>query len=497
MLLRLQKFKQMYKLSRFKRILTFLTCSVITVSFISSYSGGEKTNNVQAKTISEIQQERKENEERIAALEGELGQISDDLVSEQEYQGYLSEQIELIQTNIGLLDKEVTQLNNDIAAAETNIGKLNMDIAAQQSQVDANIELFKERLCAMYVTGNDSLISAVLGSTDFYDMLSRVEMVNNIAAHDEELVNTLLEEVTTLENSKSALETEKLTLEMSKETREAKRTEMRSNMADLSEKMALSEAETDRLALEQERLNMSKDEIASENELLDAQEAEILEAIRIAEEKKAEEERLAEEQRKKDEAARRVREEEERRKAEDQAAQQITQSPEENNNDTPSEDNNSVNEDDNSNDEPSYEAVTPTASGFAWPCPASYYISSPFGWRWGRNHNGIDIGAGSGSSVCASKSGTVITVNNSCTHNYAKTSNCCGNGYGNYVIIAHDDGTQTLYGHLASASVSVGEYVSQGQVIGGVGSTGSSTGFHLHFEIYVGGAAVDPTTYVP
>lgn len=490
----------MCKLSRFKRILTFLTCSVITVSLISSYSGGEKTNNVQAKTISEIQQERKENEERIAALEGELGQISDDLVSEQEYQGYLSEQIELIQTNIGLLDKEVTQLNNDIAAAETNIGKLNMDISAQQSQVDANIELFKERLCAMYVTGNDSLISAVLGSTDFYDMLSRVEMVNNIAAHDEELVDTLLEEVTELENSKAALETEKLSLEMSRETREAKRTEMKSNMADLSEKMALSEEESNRLALEQERLNMSKDEIASENELLDAQEAEILEAIRVAEEKRAEEERLAEEQRKKDEEARKQKEEEEQRIAAEQAAQQqATQAPEEDDDDDTSyeDDNSGSSDDDNSYDEPSYEDVTPTASGFAWPCPASYYISSPFGWRWGRNHNGIDIGAGSGSSVCASKSGTVITVNNSCTHNYAKTSNCCGNGYGNYVIIAHDDGTQTLYGHLASASVSVGEYVSQGQVIGGVGSTGSSTGFHLHFEIYVGGVAVDPTTYVP
>ena len=99
--------------------------------------------------------------------------------------------------------------------------------------------------------------------------------------------------------------------------------------------------------------------------------------------------------------------------------------------------------------------------------------------------------------ACAAKAGTVIAVNNSCSHNYAKNSSCgCGGGYGNYVIISHDGTYSTLYGHLSSAAVSVGQYVEQGQVIGYIGSTGWSTGAHLHFEVRVNGVANDPLGYV-
>ena len=72
----------------------------------------------------------------------------------------------------------------------------------------------------------------------------------------------------------------------------------------------------------------------------------------------------------------------------------------------------------------------------------------------------------------------------------------CGGGYGNYVIISHDGTYSTLYGHLASAAVSVGQYVNQGDVIGYIGSTGWSTGAHLHFEVRVNGSACDPLGYV-
>ena len=97
----------------------------------------------------------------------------------------------------------------------------------------------------------------------------------------------------------------------------------------------------------------------------------------------------------------------------------------------------------------------------------------------------------------ASRSGKVIRAVNSCTHNYGKSSNCCGNGYGNHVIIMHDDGTySTLYGHMSSITVSVGAYVNKGDVIGYVGSTGWSTGPHLHFEVRKNGTAVDPSGYL-
>ena len=92
--------------------------------------------------------------------------------------------------------------------------------------------------------------------------------------------------------------------------------------------------------------------------------------------------------------------------------------------------------------------------------------------------------------------GTVIGVSSSCTHNYRKSGNCCGNGYGNYVLVSHPDGTSTMYAHLQSVYVSVGDSVSGGQALGAVGCTGFSTGFHLHYEIRVNGKTVDPQQYL-
>ena len=98
------------------------------------------------------------------------------------------------------------------------------------------------------------------------------------------------------------------------------------------------------------------------------------------------------------------------------------------------------------------------------------------------NHQGLDIGATAGSSIVAAGGGTVV----------AASSN---SGYGNYVVIDHGNGTTTLYAHMQESAVSVGQYVSQEQVIGYVGSTGISTGPHCHFEVRVDGNRVDPGSY--
>lgn len=136
---------------------------------------------------------------------------------------------------------------------------------------------------------------------------------------------------------------------------------------------------------------------------------------------------------------------------------------------------------------------------FAWPVPGHTNITSGFGSRWGTTHKGIDISDGniSGVPVVASRAGTVTRADNSCTHNYPKNFSCgCGGGYGNRVEISHGDGTSTLYGHMLTITVSVGQTVQQGQVIGYVGCTGHSTGYHLHFEIKQNGTQVDPMPYL-
>jgi murein DD-endopeptidase MepM/ murein hydrolase activator NlpD len=124
---------------------------------------------------------------------------------------------------------------------------------------------------------------------------------------------------------------------------------------------------------------------------------------------------------------------------------------------------------------------TPSSSGLIW--PASGSVTSPFGFRWGRMHEGIDIGASYGSPIHAAASGTVIY---------------CGweSGYGNLVAIDHGGNLATAYGHQSSIAVTCGQQVSQGQVIGYVGSTGHSTGPHLHFEVRINGAPVDPLGYL-
>lgn len=132
-------------------------------------------------------------------------------------------------------------------------------------------------------------------------------------------------------------------------------------------------------------------------------------------------------------------------------------------------------------------SITSTGT-YIWPLPG-YSPGSAYGWRihpiWGdmRFHAGEDIGAPTGTPILAADSGiaTVIPDN--------------GNGYGNYVIINHGGGRTTLYAHMSGFAVSNGASVTQGQTIGYVGSTGNSTGPHLHFEVRVNGATTDPKSY--
>jgi murein DD-endopeptidase MepM/ murein hydrolase activator NlpD len=124
---------------------------------------------------------------------------------------------------------------------------------------------------------------------------------------------------------------------------------------------------------------------------------------------------------------------------------------------------------------------TPSAAGLIWPVNGP--VTSPFGMRWGRMHEGIDIGVGYGTPIHAAASGRVI---------YSGWMS----GYGNLVAIDHGHGLSTAYGHQSRIAVSNGQTVSQGQVIGYVGCTGHCFGPHLHFEVRINGTPVDPMGYL-
>ena len=125
--------------------------------------------------------------------------------------------------------------------------------------------------------------------------------------------------------------------------------------------------------------------------------------------------------------------------------------------------------------------VTRSSAGLVWPVNGP--ITSPFGWRWGRMHQGIDIGASTGTPIKAAAAGTIIY---------------CGweSGYGNLVVIDNGGNLATAYGHQSAIAVTCGQQVAQGQVIGYVGCTGNCTGPHLHFEVRIDGNPVDPMGYL-
>jgi len=124
---------------------------------------------------------------------------------------------------------------------------------------------------------------------------------------------------------------------------------------------------------------------------------------------------------------------------------------------------------------------TQSAAGFIWPVNGP--VTSGYGMRWGRLHEGIDIAAPTGTSIWAAAAGTVI---------YAGWLG----GYGNLVVVDHGNGLATAYAHASAILVPVGQSVAQGETVSLVGSTGHSSGPHLHFEVRVNGVAVDPLLYL-
>ncbi|MFP5450155.1 MAG: M23 family metallopeptidase [Thermoleophilia bacterium] len=123
----------------------------------------------------------------------------------------------------------------------------------------------------------------------------------------------------------------------------------------------------------------------------------------------------------------------------------------------------------------------PSAQGFIWPVAGT--LTSNYGPRWGRMHQGIDVAAPIGRPIAAAAPGTVMVAG-------------WKNGYGQTVVIDHGNGISTAYAHQAAIGVSVGQSVGQGAIIGVVGNTGNSTGPHLHFEVRINGVATDPLPFL-
>mgnify|MGYP000693704293 CR=1 FL=1 len=492
------------------RAMSTILAAVLLMAGMSTANLPIRDMSVSAKTLAELQDERQANEAKIAEKQKKLDSLQSNMNENEQYQKTLKEKIALQQENLDIVSEELKRIGTSISETEDAIAQAEDDITVMEADIAIGLDEFKMRLRAMYVQGNDSLASALVGATDFYDLLSKYELMSRVANHDNDLVNTLKDKLETCNEKKAQLEKQQESLSKQQSDQQAKKDEFSAALMDLQDTYSETSDAQEQMEREKESLNADVSTLEKQNAELDAEEAEIKAAIaKAAEEQK----RKEEEARKQKEAAEAAAAAQRQQEAQQQQQQQQQNNSSSNSNsnsnssgnsnsNSNSSNNNSSSDNNNSNTTPSTDNNNSSggnsSAGFTWPCPGFYTISSGYESRWGTFHGALDIAGGNdGAAAVASRGGTVVVAVSGCPHNYGKSSSCgCGGGYGNYVVIQHDGTYSTLYGHMASLTVSVGDTVSQGQTIGYVGSTGFSTGAHLHFEVRVNGSKVNPADYL-
>lgn len=386
----------------------------------------------------------KENEQREQDILGISGDIADneaamDLIEEQ-IDGYnaeitsYGEQITLMQQQIEVKQTEIKAVEQAIEGKEQDIVNTEIEIKALDAENKDNLKKFGELSRALYMNNTSESIPLLNGSGSWYDFFVYTDVVQSISSQNQQFMEELLDNIHDQEKMIEDLNDDIAKLNDDKAKLQDKKKQMEADLAELNHK----KDEAQQIADER----YSKlEQYASYNESLEYQiyslRSEINDYEEAIEEINAE---IAEQIRLKQAAL-----------AGD---------------------------------------YNYSSDGFRWPLDRNYgYITTYFGydaWRGG-SHYGIDVGDGgiNGANIYAAQSGTVITA----------SSGTWGGGYGNYVVIDHGGGLSTLYAHCQSINVYEGQWVNKGDVVGYVGSTGWSTGPHLHFETRVNGVAYDPFGY--
>ena len=392
--------------------------------------------------IEQIQQENAQRQEKIEDLKDDLSQYESYASAVQsQIDGVNSEMSlynQLITDKQALIDehsREIELLEQEIKDNEAEIEAGNAEIELLNQQNQDNLEIFGETIAALYKSGNVDYLTVLAGSDSFYDMLVKIRLMNGIAEQNQQFMDKLMADIHTQEAMIVQLNDKIAQLETQKML-------LNSEKQTLEDEMEVLQAEKDAIVAKASDYYDKLYQYSQGIDSLESQVSSLKSEINASNEQIEELNRLIEDI---------IRQEQQ-------------------------------------GDNPVY-----STDGFIWPLSSSYqYITTYFGydaWR-GSNHYGIDVGnAGiGGANIYAAQSGTVIV---------AKSDNGWNGGFGNYVIIDHGDGVSTLYAHMQENSVTVykGQSVQVGQVIGKVGTTGWSTGNHLHFEVRINGTAVNPFNY--
>ena len=344
-------------------------------------------------------------QDRLSETEEKLGQV-------EQREGVLTTEISAASEKINRLTTEVAELRNKEAVLAAELAQKEAELDAAQERLEelrkrlaAAVELLEERLVAIYKTAEPDLITVVLQSDGFDDLLERTEYLQRLEEQDAEIVTRVRELRDEMRETVERVKAARDAIAKRKQELERTREDLESRTAELASARAVRRDQLSEIRDQKHELEGDLSEISKQIE----------------------------------------------KQLGDLGSSGIPAGP-----------------------------IRGAAGGFIWPVNGA--LTSGFGMRWGRMHEGIDIAAPGGTPIRAAKSGSIVLAS-------------AYGGYGNYTCISHGGGLSTCYAHQSSFARTSGS-ISQGTVLGYVGSTGHSTGNHLHFEIRINGQAVDPLSYL-
>ena len=400
----------------------FAICIIMIIAFQYNISLAVSTN--------ALKNEKESNNKELTNAQSDLKEVQGQKSKTMSEVEELDSKITSYETEIDELESKISSLNDDISSAENLIKQA-------ESDYEKNDELLSERLILMYEDGNTSYIDFLLSSSGLTDFLSKYYMISELASYDTDLLEQISNKKKEIQTQKEKLESNKTELATSKTQKTKKQTELETAKAEKNKQVA-------QLSGEEKQIQEKIDQLKEDNKAIDAQIAAVQAQIQAEIAKRKEEERKKAEQ---------------ANNSNKPTTSGSTQSNGSGSSSTTT--NNSSN-------------AKVSSSGFIRPV-SGYSVTTGWYYSSGALHGAVDFsGSGIyGKPVLAVADGIVVTTQ-------SLTSS-----YGNYIIIAHYNGLYTLYAHGVAGSIAVssGQKVSQGQQIMKVGSTGNSTGPHLHFEV--------------
>ena len=396
----------------------------------------------------------------IKRLEDKKKNVQNKVKDRDEKSKKLSEEKDELYKELGKIQSEISAQEKKYFALESQINKLGNQIEkSTEEQENLKLELkksqddFSKRMRILYMNSQAGYMELLFNSVDINEFLTRSAIIQSITDYDKKLINNVI-------SKKQVVVAKEYELKGQKKSTEILRNETKKVLASLGQKSAEKNKLFDKISADLDSNNSYIEKLKKEIAGIDGKIND--EQKRIAQEKL----KAAQEAKRRAELAALARKQEESRKS----------NPSTKPGAAPSAPNSSI---------------IQGNSKYAWPVPSSYRITSYFGYRpnpftggGGQMHTGLDIAAPAGTPIIAAASGVVTRAG-------------WAGGYGNCVMIRHSDGYVTLYGHCSVLYVSVGQSVKAGQTIAGVGTTGYSTGNHLHFEVRPGGRTpVNPLPYL-